>query len=140
MGNARPGESGGNDWLIVVRGRCNGSALVVDVEERAGSASSFRHAPQSPAMNADGGIHLDVVVTDASGKPVAGLQQGDFSLLDDGKPQKIVSFTAFDGVKSKPDPPVEVILVIDALNNSFVEMGFILQALEKYLRENGGQL
>ncbi|MGA8088310.1 MAG: VWA domain-containing protein [Terracidiphilus sp.] len=97
-------------------------------------------APQALATGAEGGIQLDVVVTDASGNPVTGLQEGDFSLFDNGKPQKIVSFAAFDGVKSKPDPPVEVILMIDALNNSFIEMGFILQGLEKYLRENGGHL
>lgn len=97
-------------------------------------------APQTLAINAEGGIQLDVVVTDATGTPVTGLRWGEFTLFDDGKPQKIVSFSGFDGVRSKPDPPVEVILVIDALNNTFIEMGFILQGLEKYLRENGGHL
>ena len=61
-------------------------------------------------------IRLDVVVTDASGKPVSGLPAKDFTLLDNGQPQKIVSFQAFDGINRQPDPPVEVILVIDELN------------------------
>lgn len=34
-------------------------------------------------------INLDVVVTDNSGKPVPGLKPRDFSLLDNGQPQKI---------------------------------------------------
>lgn len=98
------------------------------------------HAPQTLVLSAEGRIQLDVVVTDASGNPVVGLQPRDFSLLDEGKPRKIVSFTAFDGVKAKPDPTVEVILMIDALNNGFVEMGYIRQGVEKYLRQNGGHL
>jgi hypothetical protein len=41
-------------------------------------------------------ISLDVVVTDKSGKPVPGLQQQDFTLLDDKQPQTILSFRATD--------------------------------------------
>jgi hypothetical protein len=140
MGNASLGRAAATIGLLLSAAVAMGQHSSLTSKSVQDPQAASESAPRSPAMNADGGIHLDVVVTDASGKPVAGLQQGDFNLLDDGKPQKIVSFTAFDGVKSKPDPPVEVILVIDALNNSFVEMGFILQGLEKYLRENGGQL
>jgi hypothetical protein len=73
--------------------------------------------PLGPAPDtSQGRIRLDVVVTDASGKPVSGLPDKDFTLLDNGQPQKIVSFQAFDGINRQPDPPVEVILVIDELN------------------------
>jgi hypothetical protein len=37
-------------------------------------------------------IVLSIRVSDASGKPSTELQQTDFTLLDDQKPQKIVSF------------------------------------------------
>ena len=60
-------------------------------------------------------IKLDVTVTDNSGKSISGLQPGDFTLLDNGRPNRILSFQAFDGISTKPDPPVEVIVVIDAL-------------------------
>ena len=103
------------------------------------TAASVNTTGQSLAMG-EGRIHLDVVVRDASGNLVTGLQAQDFSLSDDGKPRKIVSFTAFDEVKAKPAPPVVVILMIDALNNDFIEMAYIRQGLEQYLRQNAGHL
>jgi VWFA-related protein len=37
-------------------------------------------------------VVVDVEVTDAAGRPVRGLKPSDFTLLEDGKPQKIVKF------------------------------------------------
>jgi VWFA-related protein len=88
----------------------------------------------------DGRIHLDVVVTDASGKPVPGLQSSDFTIFDEGTVRQIVTFAAFDGMAAKPDPPTQMIIVIDSVNNGFVEMGYARQGLESFLRENGGRL
>jgi VWFA-related protein len=68
-------------------------------------------------------IRLDVDVRDRSGNPVTGLNQRDFTLRDNGKPGKIVSFQAVDGASAKPDPSVEVILVIDELNMNRQEEG-----------------
>lgn len=39
-------------------------------------------------------VLLDVVVTDRKNHPVTGLSQKDFSILEDGKPQQILSFEA----------------------------------------------
>jgi len=39
-------------------------------------------------------VLLDVVVTDGKNHPVTGLQQEDFSLLEDGEPRKLVFFEA----------------------------------------------
>lgn len=89
---------------------------------------------------AEGRIRLDVVVSDASGKPVIGLGPWDFKLLDDGRPQKIMSFRAFDGVVSKPDPAVEVVLVMDMANLPFQQVAFVRDQVVKYLRADGGQL
>jgi VWFA-related protein len=88
----------------------------------------------------DGRIHLDVVVTDASGKPVPGLQSSDFTIFDEGTVRQIATFAAFDGMAAKPDPPTQMIIVIDSVNNGFVEMGYARQGLESFLRENGGKL
>ena len=37
-------------------------------------------------------VQVDVVVTDKQGKPISGLTQGDFTVLQDGKPQQIRVF------------------------------------------------
>ena len=85
-------------------------------------------------------VQLDVTVTDKSGKPVTGLGIGDFTLLDNGLPEKIVSFRAFDGTAAKPDTPVKVILVIDSVNLKDDQVSIVEQAVGKFLRRNGGHL
>lgn len=105
-----------------------------------GQTSQQKSPAQDEEFHPEGNIHLDVLVTDASGAPVTGLPKRDFELFDEGKQQSIASFAAFDGVKAKPDPQSEMILLIDTVNNGFVELGFIRDGVEKFLRENGGRL
>ncbi len=38
-------------------------------------------------------VQLDVVVRDARGRAVSGLKQGDFEILDEGKPRAIAAFS-----------------------------------------------
>ena len=102
--------------------------------------AAMKTALLSQGVNLDGRIHLDVVVSDATGKPVAGLQQQDFRLFDDGVERPISSFSSFNGETAKADPPAQMIVVIDAVNNGFVEMAFIRQGLVRFLRENGRKL
>ncbi|HXP06875.1 MAG TPA: VWA domain-containing protein [Acidobacteriaceae bacterium] len=83
-------------------------------------------------------IKLDVVVTDESGNPVSGLRSIDLTLLDNGQPQKILSFQ--DGTTAKPDPPVEVILVIDTVNLTQEQVAAAKSSVEKLLRANEGHL
>jgi VWFA-related protein len=85
-------------------------------------------------------MFLDVVVNDATGKPVRGLQPWDFKLLDNDRSTKILSFRSFDGTAVRPDPPVEVILVIDELNLPFTQVAFVKSELSEFLHQNGGRL
>jgi len=85
-------------------------------------------------------ITLDVVVTDKSGKPVTGLQQQDFTLLDNKQPQKIVSFQAVEGETATADSSVEVILLVDEVNTPFRGVAETRIAIEKFLGRNGGEL
>jgi VWFA-related protein len=100
--------------------------------------------PGAPASalpgNASRQITLDVVVTDKSGTPVAGLQQHDFTLLDNKQPQKITSFNAAGGGTATADPPLEAILVVDTVNTSFTGVEFARKEIVKFLGRNGGQL
>jgi VWFA-related protein len=102
----------------------------------------YEPAPMSPMYDpTEGTIKLDVEVKDKVGYPVTGLRQQDFTLQDNGRPGTIVTFQAFDGLRERPDPPVEVILVIDELS---MQDGPQLQAAEDeaetFLRQNQGHL
>src|SRR5580698_622526 len=92
------------------------------------------------SISAEGRIKLDVVVTDQSGSPVSGLGRNEFALLDNGQPNKILSFSAFDKISATPDPPVEVILVIDEVNHLAQDVPDVQPQVEKFLRQNGGHL
>ncbi len=81
-------------------------------------------------------IYLDVVVTPKSGPPVANLQQQDFAILDNKTPQQATSFQAFGGSRE----PVEVVLVIDAVNTSYQNLSYERGEIDKFLRANGGRL
>lgn len=71
-----------------------------------------------PAIpNQQNRISLDVLVADGAGKPTAGLEPTDFTLLDNSQPRKILGFRRTDGIAgNRYDPPVEVIIVLDAIN------------------------
>src|ERR1022692_2655752 len=90
--------------------------------------------PISLASDAvQGLINLDVVVTDNSGKAIPGLGPRDFTLLDNHQPQTIISFHEFDGISSKPDPPVVMILLIDTIKMPFDLAAFERGEVERFL-------
>jgi VWFA-related protein len=107
------------------------------------AAPGLSHRPTANAQTPEGRIKLDVVVTDSAGRAVGGLQQQDFTLFDDKKPQPIVSFQAVDGSTGNgtaDDPPVEVILLIDMANNRLGNVAYERFQLDKFLKQNGGKL
>ncbi len=71
---------------------------------------------------------------------MVGLTAQDFSLLENGQAQKILSFQAFDGVTAKADPPVQIILVLDTIQLPEELARKERVAVESFLRENGGKL
>jgi VWFA-related protein len=101
--------------------------------------------PTSPVSlvsrdRAEGLIKLDVMVTDVGGKPVAGLEPKDFSLLEEGRQQKILSFDAFDGRRVEADPPVKIMLLIDTIELAPELARDERLAVEAYLRKDSGHL
>lgn len=96
--------------------------------------------PAALTPRADRRITLDVVVTDRSGNPVPGLQQQDFTILDNKQPQTILSFRSAGGTDKAANPPVQAIVVIDAINTSFQGVALQRTQLEKFLRRDGGEL
>jgi VWFA-related protein len=104
-----------------------------------GSQNGISAEPTPQPDTAKNRIRLDVVVTDKTGGPVSILEAKDFTLLDDNKPAKIVSFRASDGVRTTRQP-VEVILVLDGVNTDFHTNSYARQELAKFLQRNGGHL
>ena len=98
----------------------------------------------------EGLFHLDVIVTDQSGRPATGLDATDFKLLDEGHPSKILSFVpsnghasdshAINGVSASADPPVEVILVIDTIELPARLVAYENKEVDRFLRQNSGHL
>jgi len=87
-------------------------------------------------VSGSGRIYLDVVVTPKYGAPVAELRQQDFTLLDNTVPQTITLFQALGGKEA----PVEVIVVLDAVNTDYQVIAFERGQVEKFFRANGGHM
>lgn len=102
----------------------------------AASAQQNPSPGSSPTEPGNRKITLDVVVTPKSGPPVTGLQQQDFTLLDNKSPQTIASFQAITG----RDARLEVILVIDAVNIGAVQVANQRIQIDKFLRADAGRL
>ncbi len=81
-------------------------------------------------------IHLDVVVTRNKSAQVAGLPQSDFTVLDNGVPQRITSFQRMAG---NPDS-VKVVVILDDVNMNYLRLPYEREQLQKFFRANGGRL
>jgi VWFA-related protein len=93
----------------------------------------------SPAPVANGQLTLDVVVSDRSGKAVRGLHEQDFVVLDNKKPQKILSFKETGG-SVQAEPPVTTFLMVDEVNTSYNNVAYVRDEVKKFLLQNGGEL
>jgi VWFA-related protein len=101
-----------------------------------GILSAQLQAPK--AASAPHRIVLNVVVTPKSGKetaPVSGLQEGDFTLLDNKTPHPITSFRAVNGTE-----PISVILLIDAVNTDYIRVNTVRQQLDSFFSSKGSHL
>jgi VWFA-related protein len=98
-------------------------------------------------------VLVPVTVTDHSGQHISGLQQSDFTVLDDGKPQKISTFEEIKEVAPTMSKPKEAgmftnavdqpqtahgmtILVLDAVNTDFMDQSTARMQLLKFLADH----
>jgi VWFA-related protein len=100
---------------------------------------STRSAEGAASDLPDGQIHLNVIVTDKTGKPVLGLTPQDFTLLDDNHERPIAGFRAHGG-DTATTAPVRVILIIDAVNVGFQDVSYSRFGIDAFLRKDGGRL
>jgi VWFA-related protein len=99
--------------------------------------------PESVAPVASQQTHkvtIDVTVSDKSGNPVHGLQQQAFTLLDDKQTRNLTSFRAVDMDAGALAPPVEMVLVIDAINADALKAERQREGIKDFLDRSGGEL
>jgi VWFA-related protein len=85
-------------------------------------------------------VTIDVAVSDKFGKPVHGLPQEAFTILDDKQATRITAFSAVDLDAGTPAPPVEMVLVIDSINAGMLNRERQRDGIRKFLLGNGGKL
>jgi len=128
---------------------CTCVALFLGASSLAGAPLEMQHTPpvnrttevsSAPRDRAEGLIKLDVAVTDATGNPVSRLTGADFTLLENGRPQNILSFLALDGRGASSEPPVKIILLIDTIELPENLAREERLAVMTYLRKGGGRL
>jgi VWFA-related protein len=102
-------------------------------------------SPAAPARNAavtpeaTGTMTIHVTVSDKNGHAIEGLQESDFSLLDNKQPQKLLGFRAVDAAVLKSDP-VHVVIVVDMINTNVITVGREREEVGAYLKDNSGEL
>ena len=84
-------------------------------------------------------VTLDVTVTGRNNsKPIAGLTEPNFSILDNGVPAKILSFKAVK--QPADDPPIQVYLLIDTVNANFQLAATVRDRIAEFLKKSGPTL
>lgn len=83
-------------------------------------------------------IHLDVLVKDTAGIPVKGIPEPFFKVLDNGQPQKLLSFKEVD--PRNDQSAVQVLIVMDMINPGYNSVTWGREQLSEYLKQEGGVL
>lgn len=112
-------------------------------------------APQAPPLKVTTHlVQVNVIAQDKKGEPVTDLSKADFELTDQGKPQTISVFseetTHVVAAAASPQPanvfsnrieqkagvPTSVtVVLVDALNTHFTDMGYARNQLVKFLKQ-----
>ena len=115
-------------------------------------ASSNQNTPPSQVIRTSTRlVQVNVVVQKKDGIPITGLKAADFSLLDNGRPQKIAFFSANTPAAAPAlplpahlftnradlkgqDPGATIVILFDTLNTDFEDQSFARQQVLRFLR------
>jgi hypothetical protein len=76
------------------------------VLDRTGAPTAHQQQPEYQIEVESSLVLLDVLVTDEDGNVLSGLKQGNFRILDDGKPQVIASF-------GPTEDPITIVMLLE---------------------------
>ena len=88
-----------------------------------------------PLADAVGLIRLDVAVRDNKGNLVSGLPVSDFTLLENDKSNKILSFQAIEGGGERGVPAAEVVLLLDTVGLSNAQSSLQEREVRRFLQQ-----
>lgn len=71
-------------------------------------------------------VSVPTVVTDRNGRPVTGLQLDNFTVLEDGKPQRLTNFAT-------SETPFEIALLLDTSGSTRDDLGLIRDAANAFI-------
>jgi VWFA-related protein len=127
--------------------------LAISSSSPAQSHTDASKLDQAPVIRATTRlVQISVVVQDKKGNPVTGLTQEDFSILDQGKPQKIAFFSSVVPLPNSPpqslppnvftnrfdlkgqEPGAVSVVLFDALNTSTQDQSFVRQQILRVLQ------
>jgi VWFA-related protein len=140
--------------------KCSSAAVAVLATCLAAGLSAQVEKPQEnaePTLKVSSrAVLVDVLVTDKNGNPVKGLKQGDFTVLEDGKPQSLAYFeehtaedlarrsqplefpslppNVFSNYSPLPTPPAVNVLLLDALNTPMDDQIWLRRSAQNYLK------
>jgi len=128
-------------------------AQTAALAKSSGSSASQSDSQAVPVIRTSAKlVVVDVVVTDGSHKPVHGLTEPDFTLTENGVPQKLRSFEEHSTLVAPPTPPAPLppgvftnqpiaqpggavtILLLDSLNTPMSDQAYLHQQLTAYLK------
>ena len=95
--------------------------------------------PPADAATPGKHISINVVVAQKKGQPIHGLREGDFTVLDNKQPQKLLAFREVDADALRQDP-VHVVIVIDMINTGISVVAREREQLGEFLKQNSGEL
>jgi VWFA-related protein len=72
-------------------------------------------------------VSVPAVVTDRNGHPIAGLKLDNFTLLEDGQPQRVANFAT-------TETPFEIALLLDTSGSTRDDLGLIRDAAKAFVR------
>jgi Ca-activated chloride channel family protein len=82
---------------------------------------------QQPTFSANVSlVNVYATVVDASGRPVGGMKQADFTVFEDGKPQKIAVFARESGL------PLSIVLAIDTSLSTRKDLKLELESARRF--------
>ena len=72
-------------------------------------------------------VSVPAVVTDRTGHPIAGLKLDNFTVLEDGQPQRLTNFAT-------TETPFEIALLLDTSGSTRDDLGLIRDAAKAFVR------